>query len=195
LWYKQGILYKGACGALAARVSRWEGAHVGASGVAKEWGKGPAQNTSPQQQWRSRCCLPCHPSRRAHASALSICNVHYRCRELNLEGARDSGSAAVPWLRLLRGVALLASSSIITAVVPIKITRKLYRAAAYSMSNDDAGVFVLTKDRHFLLAPESLTPLFKPWHLHYRSAPGAGYLTPTSSPQQKPIDPGGHDAP
>jgi hypothetical protein len=33
LWYKQGILYKGACGALAALVSRREGAPVGA----REW--------------------------------------------------------------------------------------------------------------------------------------------------------------
>jgi hypothetical protein len=39
LWYKQGILYKGACGALAALVSRQEGAPVGASGVAKECGQ------------------------------------------------------------------------------------------------------------------------------------------------------------
>jgi hypothetical protein len=35
LWYKQGILYKGACEALAALVSRREGAPAGASGVAK----------------------------------------------------------------------------------------------------------------------------------------------------------------
>jgi hypothetical protein len=31
LWYKQGILYKEACGALAALVSRREGAPVGAA--------------------------------------------------------------------------------------------------------------------------------------------------------------------
>jgi hypothetical protein len=35
LWYKQGILYKGVCGALAALVSRREGALVGASGVGR----------------------------------------------------------------------------------------------------------------------------------------------------------------
>jgi hypothetical protein len=36
VWYKQGILYKGACEALAGLVSRREGAHVGAGGVASE---------------------------------------------------------------------------------------------------------------------------------------------------------------
>jgi hypothetical protein len=36
LWYKQGILYKGAREALAELVSRREGAPVGASGVATE---------------------------------------------------------------------------------------------------------------------------------------------------------------
>jgi hypothetical protein len=41
LWYKQGILYKGACGALAALVSRQEGVPVGASGVARGCEKGP----------------------------------------------------------------------------------------------------------------------------------------------------------
>jgi hypothetical protein len=40
LWYKQGILCTGACGALAALVSRREGAPVGASGVTRECGKG-----------------------------------------------------------------------------------------------------------------------------------------------------------
>jgi hypothetical protein len=34
LWYKQGILCTAACGALAALVSRREGALVGACGVA-----------------------------------------------------------------------------------------------------------------------------------------------------------------
>jgi hypothetical protein len=36
LWYKQGILYKRAREALAALVSRREGALVGASGVSTE---------------------------------------------------------------------------------------------------------------------------------------------------------------
>jgi hypothetical protein len=40
LWYKQGILYKGAREALAALVSRREGAPVGASGVERSAGKG-----------------------------------------------------------------------------------------------------------------------------------------------------------
>jgi hypothetical protein len=35
LWYKQGILCTGACGALAANASRREGAPVGANGVAR----------------------------------------------------------------------------------------------------------------------------------------------------------------
>jgi hypothetical protein len=48
LWYKQGILYKGACGALAALVSRREGPPVGASGVGGSAGQGcHFQYTSP----------------------------------------------------------------------------------------------------------------------------------------------------
>jgi hypothetical protein len=68
LWYKQSILCKGACGALAALVNRREGAPVGASGVggsADNLLKVPehiASDFAYIREWRLPARKVCNPS-------------------------------------------------------------------------------------------------------------------------------------